>query len=245
MSTGAVSSSNDNKILQDLGVVFMPAENLELVIGQFKIPTTAEGLDSSGELLFPERARVARAFGDFREPGAMLTYRMGMLKAWLAATNGCRTNVDDVNGAKDLHGRVEASVVDDLKLGAFTTAGDFGFHRKGRWGGNARYTLDALTLRAEAVRANDFGAKSHGWTGEAAWSLGDRWMPVVRYEAFRAAGLESDAQTIGVNYLRAGHNSKIQAAFIHLDQMSGSNGTYDISRGSKGNLFVLAFLTML
>ncbi|MEK7356287.1 MAG: porin, partial [Bdellovibrionota bacterium] len=71
MRTGAIAQTNDNKILQDLGIGFSVCPEIEVLFGQFKTPTTAEGLDSTSELLFVERAYFARTFGDRREPGVM------------------------------------------------------------------------------------------------------------------------------------------------------------------------------
>jgi hypothetical protein len=58
-TTGTLTSTNDNKVLQDLGVAFSITPELEIIAGQFKIPTTAEGLESSGELLMlPETTAI-------------------------------------------------------------------------------------------------------------------------------------------------------------------------------------------
>src|SRR3989338_4387960 len=55
-------ATNDNKILQDIGVEFEIVPGLELVAGQFKIQTAAEGLQRSSDLLFPERSIVGRTY---------------------------------------------------------------------------------------------------------------------------------------------------------------------------------------
>ena len=72
LKTGAVASSNDNKILQDLGAVYQPLSGFEVTGGQFKIPTTAEGLDPSGDLPLPERSLMGRTYGDKRQLGGAI-----------------------------------------------------------------------------------------------------------------------------------------------------------------------------
>src|SRR6478609_5403076 len=42
LSTGPISQTNDNKILQDIGVAWIANENFEMIIGQMKNLTSAE-----------------------------------------------------------------------------------------------------------------------------------------------------------------------------------------------------------
>lgn len=251
LSSGAVSPNNDNKVLQDLGVVFSISKTVEVVFGQFKIPTTAEGLDSAGELILPERSLVGRGvsservWGDRREPGFMLTYTENMWKTWLAMTNGQRTNVDDVTNSKDLHFRLEVSPVDAVKVGAFTTAGDSSYSSRGRWGLNSRFKYDDLQIRVEAVHANDDGMKSNGWDADAAYLLTPEFQPVVRYEVIRNGVFQGTTATFGMNYFHAKHGAKIQVAYSRLSDISGSNGTYQLSEGKQGSLAILSFQAAL
>ena len=45
---------------------------LDASIGQFKIPVSYEGYNSSSKLLFAERAPVSRKYGDVRDMGLRL-----------------------------------------------------------------------------------------------------------------------------------------------------------------------------
>jgi len=64
-------------MVQDFGLSYAIVPELELTVGQFKAPTTAEGLDSSGDLSLPERPLVGRTFGDKREMGIRATGHPG------------------------------------------------------------------------------------------------------------------------------------------------------------------------
>ena len=52
----------DDKILQDLAVTYLGLKGHEFSLGQKKIAITEEGLRSSSELDFVERARITRTF---------------------------------------------------------------------------------------------------------------------------------------------------------------------------------------
>lgn len=238
---GAISSTNDNKILQDLGIAFSPVKQLELIVGQFKTPATAEGLDSSAELLFPERSYVARAYGDRREPGMMLTWKESFLKASAMVSNGQGTNVDDTNNSKDLTLRLDATPVTWLTLGAFTTGGDFSYKDKARWGANARLNLDQLLLRFEGVRARELNVSSNAWTADAGYTFADTVQPIARYERFDNGTLTGSASSLGLNYFLLKHNSKIQASYGILNDMAGNSGSYTPSRGVNGTLLTVSF----
>jgi hypothetical protein len=244
LRTGPIASTNDNKILQDLGVAFTLMPALELLAGQFKTPATAEGLDSSFELLFPERAYVARTYGDRREPGAMLAWKKDDTQVRAMVSNGQGANIDDTNNSKDLTLRVDQAV-GDLKLGAFTTAGDFRYSRKSRFGANARYTISGLLLRGEAVTANDNGTKSEAWTADAGYQLTERAQPIARIEGYSTGSVTGTAFSVGLNYFVAKHGAKIQAQYTLLDDFSGSSGTYTASSGAKGTLFIVSLQAAL
>ena len=243
LKTGAVSGSNDNKILQDLGVAYSITSEFELVAGQFKIPTTAEGLDSSAELPFTERSLVAKTYGDKREPGVMLTYKTSNWKIATMASNGQAANVDDTTANKDLNVRFDWMPIPSLAFGAFTTAPDFSYGTnggKGRWGVNARLLLDDLTLRAEGVLANDLGTFSRGWVLDAGYQLGD-YQPVARYYSLDNSTVVGTEASFGLNYYLSKNNSKIQATYGILNNLSGSNGSPSLAPDMNGTLFTLAF----
>jgi hypothetical protein len=240
LRTGAVAAVNDNKILQDFGVGFMLTPELELLAGQFKTPTTAEGSDSSADLFLPERSYSSRAFGDRRESGLMLTYKLKSVKVSVMSSNGQATNVDDTNNSKDLHARVDASLSDEIKVGVFTTAGDASYNNKARWGTNARIGFGRVLVRLEGVRARDATVWSTGWSADISWQTSEHWQPVIRFDGIENT-FTASAITGGVNYLLSKNNAKIQAAYSQLRNMSGSNGSYAPSRNVDGNVAIVSF----
>jgi hypothetical protein len=244
LRTGAISAANDNKILQDFGIAYKVYENLELTVGQFKGPTTAEGLDSSTRLLFPERSYTSRAFGDRREPGVRLSYGGKGWKAAVMSSNGQGANVDDVDNRKDLHARVEADVGSMVKVGAFTTAGNSRYRDRRRFGSNIRLTAGKFLAQLEGVQARDLGISSTAWTGDLGYSIDDRWQPVLRYDTINRIGAVNSRATaclLGLNYGLERHHLRFQAAGGRLRNMSSTNGSYAPSAGKDGNVFVLSF----
>lgn len=247
LKTGLVSSANDNKVLQDLGVAFSLNPELELMMGQFKAPNVSEGLEPSAELLFPERSLTTRTFGDRREPGAMLAYTREGWKVRAMVSNGGATNTDDPSGRKDLTLRIDMPVILFLKAGAFTTAGNFSYGKRALFGANASSQWGDLLVRSEYVHSSVPGTTSSGWYADAAYNLleDSRLQPAVRYENFRAeaGGNESSGSslTMGLNYFVARHHSKIQAAYSILSGMIAPNWTAALSPGRDGGAFVLAF----
>lgn len=239
LSSGAVSSTNDNKILQDIGMSYSLCEGLELQVGQFKAPNTWEGLDSSADLWFPERSLVARTYGDKRQTGAMVSYKVGMVQLQTMISNSGNSNTDDTNTDKDLNFRAVVSPTDLLKFAAFVTAGDFQFYDKGRFGADVRLDYDGFEFRGEYVRAVDQGVGSNAFVVDAGYRLSDLWMPIARYTYF-ATGSNSELG-LGVNYYLSQFASKIQLAYSYLNNMRGNNGSPALASGATGSVLWLAF----
>lgn len=102
-----MSRTNDNKILQDLGIEYSLTPELKITAGQFKAPDTIESFTSSGELLLAERSIISRNYGDNRETGLKLSFEKEAFKAKVMISNGGKTNTNDENSAKDLHARID------------------------------------------------------------------------------------------------------------------------------------------
>ncbi|NDD91118.1 hypothetical protein EBZ37_03435, partial [bacterium] len=118
-------STKDSKVLQEVGIGYSFAQEVEFIAGQFKGLSTTEGLDSSSELLFPERSRIARKFGDKRKQGAQLHYRSTGWQLGAMLSNGGEANTNDTTTAKELALRAQAdSPVPGLQLAAFVQARD-------------------------------------------------------------------------------------------------------------------------
>ncbi len=244
-STGGLSNSNDNKIIQDLIWGWQAFDNFEFVVGQFKVPNSAEALDPTGELMFIERAMPIRAWADYREPGFMMTYKWENAKFYFAATNGQGNNVNDVSNSKDITGRAEYNFNDNFKVGAFVLAGDW--HRygtKGRYGANARYKMNEWDFQGEAINDQNAGSPRRGFVAEAGYMM-DKWQPCARFDGFDGNGTNSRQYTLGMNYFLSKNNSKISANFSKLVDTAGNGGTPVSSAGNHGNLFVVSFQTSI
>lgn len=248
LKSGAVSSSNDNKVLQDLGVGVQLGGGFELVAGQAKILTTAEALDSSGSLPLPERSMMGRTYGDKRQVGLQIFYKKDAWKAGLMLSNGGNANADDASTAKDMSLRVDYEPWKGLAFGGFVAAADFRFADYGRYGMNARWKGAAESLRFELVQAEDSstGTKisSSGYSAETGYEFAKWLQPVVRYEKLSLdsnSDLSSRAFTFGINSpLDSG--ARVQAAYSILYNTSGSNGSYSgVATGTEGpgRLFIV------
>ncbi len=246
LRTGVISSTNDNKILQDLGVGFTVAPGLEFLLGQFKSPTTYEGTSSSAELPLPERSLSGRTFGDKREIGLMGIYTSGIFKAQAMLSDGGTPNVEDTNDNKDLHLRLEVAPSKEWVTGVFATFGDFSFDTKGRLGGNVKYLANsALTLRGEVVAARDARVNSTGFMLDAAYLVNEVFQPAVRIDGLATASFTGSAITVGANYLVQGNNARVSLAYARLNNLSDSNGTYSLLNNAHGHLVWLAFQAAL
>jgi len=128
INTGTTNPS----ILQDAAITWKLAKGFDLKVGQFKNLQTFEGLTSSGEILFAERAQLARQFGDKRDRGAAFSYSSGdpkdfAFKGTVALFNGMGDAIsgkgNDANAQKDVVLRADMTLNRFHKFGAYTLQG--------------------------------------------------------------------------------------------------------------------------
>lgn len=239
----ALRANGDNRMIQDLGIALRPSELFELMLGQFKTLTTAEGLASSSELLFPERSFTGRFFGDRREPGLLVRFKQPMWKLGAMASNGEGTNADAVRNTKDLSLRLDLTPDPAWQMGAFVLLGDFVFDRKGAWGVNLKYAHPTIVARTEFAAGRTNGVNSLGWTGEAGYSVTEQWQPAVRYEVFKP--VTEQAQTsqqvsLGVNYYLLRNQAKLQSEISYLHNFTGNMGQAQTQAGYYGPMVTFA-----
>lgn len=249
-TVGSISTANDQKILQDLGIAYTLCEGLELVMGQFKIPTTTEGLFSSGELLLPERSFVGRTYGDRREPGVMLDHNMKTVRVRVMASNGQvtpqgpGTNIDDTNNSKDVNGRIDYSINDEWKVGAFGSNSHSTSGFSSRYGGNLHVTMGRTLLRIEGMQGKEQDVDRNGLNTELGYQLSDEWQAAARYENFQTTSTpgenSSSAYTLGLNYFLSAQNMKLQLASTVLRNMLGNKGSPSLTTNRDGTVTVLA-----
>jgi hypothetical protein len=268
-----LSATGDNKVLQDFGVGFTPVEHFEIVIGQFKIPTLAEGFNSSAELLLPERSYVGRNYADRRESGVMLDYNLNPIRVRVMASNGqarpadplnptpvsgsAGTNVDDTDSSKDFHGRVDFAINENFKLGVFGSNSVSTLGHSTRYGGDLEFLMDRWLARLGGVGADELDVDKNGMALDVAYRINDPLQAVVRYENYQrttAVKGSASAYTVGLNYYLEGNNLKLQLAHTFMNNMSSTSGTapatsasgsYSPVADTDGSLTILSVQTML
>ena len=220
-------------------------DGLEIILGQFKIQTTAEPLEPTTELPLPERSLVSRTYGDRREPGGMLSYASGIWHGTVMFSNGQGPNVDDVNSAKDITSRLEMNLPQHWTAGVFTQAGDFSYSTKAAWGTNIWYKIPDFFAQVEGVAGSSAGVSSDGVTAVAGYMLLPKLQSVIRYEIYSPPSFigadAAQAWSAGLNYLISGNHAKVQLAFTGMTNMSAANGSPAYADGNNGSVTVLSF----
>lgn len=228
-------------MLQDFYITFL-TPYMDVSLGQFKIPVSWEGYNSSGKLLFPERALVSNQFGDKRDGGLRLWKTFPMWGYSAGVFNGAGSDALDNNNQKDVALRLEAYPVKGLTI-AGVTYDSLGYRRragtKDRWEGDVRYEDGPYLVQAEYIRSRDVtkdgvdAVSGQGFYVAAGYTFkkvplpleGDL-QPVVRVgyldldtsqdiPAAGIAGLPDEVvhYDVGVNYYLKSHEAKLQAAY--------------------------------
>jgi hypothetical protein len=217
---------------------------VEVSLGQFKIPVSWEGYNSSAKLMFPERALVSTTYGDKRDLGMRFTKTF---KQWMYSAgifNGQGANNLDTNVQKDVALRLEVYPVPGLTL-AGVTYDSIGIRNragtKDRWEGDVRYEQGPLLLQGEFIEARDKGkdnvpfTKARGFYAGAGYTIKDKdkklcgdLQPVVRVgyldpdttqnlDPTMAGGSDEVWQyDVGLNYYLKGHEMKLQGVYSRL-----------------------------
>ena len=240
--------SADNMI-QDMGLSYVVASGFEVTVGQFKIPTTAEGLLSAGDLSLPERSLIGRTLGDRRETGIRVSYKTNAWNATSMLSSGRSISGLGQGMINDLDNRIEITPVKNLGMGIFAVLGDgFDYSRKGRWGVNGRYSLGKFYIRDEYSQAKDGPVQSHGLVGEFGYWVSENLESIVRYETYspnQAMQNSGKAETLGVNYYFRNYFSKLQLAASALQNMAASNGSPVMAPGTNNHEVTLAVQTAI
>lgn len=250
LRTGPVAATNDNKVLQDLVLSYSLWNSLELTTGQFKTPTVAEALESSGDLTLPERSMIARALGDKRQLGFQAAYKEAKWKLTAMLSNGGSANTDDPNNAKDLNVRADFFPFEGFSLGGWAGATDGEFGKNGKWGFNLRWKGESEFARFEQASSDTTNVtgvktKSNGYVAEVGYSVLKNLQPVLRFERYYPDSASTDngkATTFGLNYYLSKNNQKLQLSHAWMERVKGTSGSYvtDLGMGA-GRLLLLSF----
>lgn len=176
-------------VLQDLFITYQ-TEYVDTSIGQFKIPVSWEGYNSSSKLLFAERSATAREYGDKRDLGLRLAKTFEYVGYSAGFFNGTGLNNLDTNDGKDGALRLEFYPVQGLTVGGVVYASlwdrdDVG--SKDRLEGDLRFERFGLVAHLEYINARDRKSggdlHAHGVSFALAYSLlDDQLQPAVRID---------------------------------------------------------------
>ncbi|NDD93124.1 hypothetical protein EBZ37_13720, partial [bacterium] len=242
-------STKDSKLLQEVAIGYSFAPSVEFIVGQFKGLSTTEGLESSAELLFPERSRVARKFGDKRKQGAQLHYRGSDWQMGAMISNGGEPNTNDTSTAKELALRAQAETpVPGVQLAAFIQARDSRMVKDRDIGTSLRLNQKNLLIRGEFVTTRTEERRGEGWAADLGYQFYDeKILPVLRYEEIRTdlnTDLVSRGWTFGLNVFSKTPQVKFQLSYSILNNFLGNNGSYEESTTAlarRTQLFITAY----
>lgn len=213
---------------------------VDVSIGQFKIPVSWEGYNSSAKIIMPERAIISNKFGDKRDLGMRFAKTFPKWGYSAGIFNGSGLNAFDNNTQKDVALRLEAYPVEGLTIAGMTydsVAQRTRAGTKDRWEADVRYDHGPYLVQAEYIRARDIAADGGAAvTGQGAYlalaytiknpMLHGDLQPVIRIGLFDS-DVNSDVPAtgddevrhydIGLNYYLQSHEMKLQASYQRQD----------------------------
>jgi hypothetical protein len=217
-------------MLQDVYLTF-PTEYADVSMGQFKIPLSWEGYNSSSKVLFPERAIVSRQFGDKRDLGLRIAKTTQYFGYSAGIFNGLGVNTLDTNNQKDLALRLEAYPIPGLtvagviygSVGQRTQAGT-----KDRYEADLRFEQGPVLFQGEYIYARDIAVNDgpsyngQGFYAAAGFTFFEMLQPIVRIGYFDPnTGKDADHMweyNVGLNYYIRKHESKLQLNYSKFPQ---------------------------
>jgi hypothetical protein len=224
-------------VLQDFYITFL-SPYIDVSLGQFKIPVSWEGYNSSSKIIMPERAFASVQYGDRRDLGMRLAKSFGRWGYSAGVFNGPGLNNLDNNNQKDVALRLEAYPIKGLTL-AGVTYDSIGYRQragtKDRWEGDVRYEGGPYLVQAEYIRSRDVTkdkadpVNGQGFYVAAGYTIkktplplhGDL-QPIVRVgyldqdtdQDVAATGADELVHyDVGLNYYLRAHEMKLQAAY--------------------------------
>lgn len=215
-------------ILQDIALTF-PTDYVDVSIGQFKLPLSLEGYNSSSKILFPERAPVARALGDRRDIGLKFEKKIGKYFGYYAGIfNGSGQNQLDADTEKDAALRLELFPFEGVTVAGvgYTTLGKRKKSSRDRVEADLRYDAHDVYFTAEYIHAwttarNGPAVEAHGIYAQAAYTFFDRLQPMLRVGSYEPnLDLPDDHfrhYEAGVNWLLQKNEAKLGLAVAVYD----------------------------
>ena len=226
-------------VLQDFFITYL-TEWADISIGQFKIPVSWEGYNSSAKLAFPERMIGSTRLGDLRDLGIRVEKIKEKWGYSLGLFNGQLSNNLDNNNQKDLGLRLEAYPIKGLTI-AGVVYDSIGLRNrvgtKDRWEGDVRYDNGTILMQAEYIYARDIAAMAGQFVGQQSFyvlggytiknpALHGDLQPVARVgrlDPNRDAGGDATTQyDIGLNYYLKAHEMKFQGSYTRFQSQDTS-----------------------
>ncbi len=214
-------------VLNDFFITFQ-SEYADVSVGQFKVPVSYEGYNSSSKLLFPERAPVSRHYGDKRDIGLRVEKKLFEHLGYSAGLfNGTGQNRLDDDTEKDGALRLEGYLAGATVAAAgYTTLGKRRKSSRDRVELDVKYDAHSAYVLAEYIHGWDTkgGGKAvegHGTYVAAAYTLFGQLQPMLR-----VGDVEPDMDKkgdhfwhyeAGVAWLLQKHEAKLTLAGAVLD----------------------------
>lgn len=229
------SVNQASRILQDAFITLSYWKKANINVGQFKVPLSLEGLQSSGQLdteraLFASDRARGGTFGDVRDLGLMVygplskavDYQVGIF-------NGSGENQNDLdkNDQKAVAGRLvfRPPSVRGWQLGG---SGVWGNGQRGdrprrdRLGAESLFVRGRLTLKGELMTGSDGAIHRRGYYGHFGYKFDpkfqgnfriDTWDPDIARENTAASATERD-YVAGFNYFIREKYFKLQFNYV-------------------------------
>lgn len=240
---GSVSVNQSSRIFQEGFITYAHSKKANFQIGQFKIPLSQEGLQSTATLDTVERALFladrARGggLGDSRDIGAML---FGALNKQVDYQIGIFNGVDesqnapDQNDQKAVVGRVvfRPAFIEGLQIGgsgAYGTAPRSPNPRRDRLGGELVYQRGKVKIKSELMTGINGGTHARGYYAHFGYRIQPKLELVFRYDTFdpnirldtTATNVNERDYLSGVNYFFKNNNLKLQLNYVRRTFANG------------------------
>jgi len=232
------TSNTDGKVLQDLAITFLGLKGHEFSLGQKKIYLSEEGVRSSSELWFGERAMATRAFSDTRQTGFFYRGDLSeMFTLYSAITNGTPANTTSgTNDTVMYTGRLDFKPMKGLNVGVSGLDGNIGggashlnsnrFAAHAKYGGydvpGSRLWLEAEYLNAQDEQVNGTKLNRWGWYASALYIVGQNIQIGFRYDVLNnnkdVDGNTNRMYTTGLHWLPLWKNVNVKLEWYNVHQ---------------------------
>ncbi len=224
--------------LLDAQLDFHLWRQLQVTLGQFKVPFSQESIIADNFVPFIERAAVVNGLVPGRDNGSngrdigaqvygglLPIHGLDRIEYAAAIFNGAGIDTTDNNHRKDASSRLLFR-----PLQHFSVAGDYYNGASGpqeiakvRKGLEAAYTQGPLSLTGEYIWGNDGALRRRGWYAESVYRFPPRWEAVFRFDKYNPR--QHTATITAVNNYVLGGNFytnqyvKLQADYEYQDDL--------------------------